>query len=81
MDNKPEYFKTYYKANKNRIMENAKKHKDKQIFCDVCKKSVKYFSMASHRRTAKHKTQLEKQNDDKITEQKIITVLKKLLEF
>lgn len=83
MDNKAkqDYHKHYYENNKNKFIENSKKNKDKVVFCDICKKNVKYFSMSSHRKSERHIANNKTVSDDKITEQKILTILRKLIDF
>ena len=80
-EERKEYFREYYRQNKNRIFDNMKKHKHKYIFCETCKSNVKYFSMTKHRKTNKHINNMKLHNDDKITEAKILSILRKLIDF
>jgi len=78
---KDEYRKMYYNKNKEKILATILKNKDKTIFCSDCKCNVKYFSLTSHRKTEKHKKNVEKMSNDKMTEEKILKVLRRLIDF
>lgn len=81
MSEKQNYHSEYYKNNKEHMKENMNKLKHKHVFCEICKKNVKYFSMSTHRKTKKHNERLQTWNDDKITEDKIVKILRKLIDF
>jgi hypothetical protein len=79
---KQEYHKQYYQQHKTYLQEKLRQHKDEMRFCEICKKNVKYFSVSAHRKSEKHKKNEEQYNNtDKVTEQKILSVLRKIIDF
>jgi hypothetical protein len=82
MVDRKEYMKEYYEQNKNRMNETNRKLQTKTIHCNYCNKDVKYMSMSSHRKTAKHKYNESKlDKNDEFFEEKIKKVLRSLIDF
>lgn len=63
-------------------------HKDKlsqkrktKVTCDVCKTDVSASSMSAHRKSRKHITRAKSYDNDAVWEEKILKVLRKLIDF
>ena len=83
MSNNKEYHKTYYHANRDKILEVAHKRLNKMVTCDVCNKEMKQSSYYSHRRISEsHKKKVqEKENESGNIEKKVLNVLRRLIDY
>lgn len=82
MNDKQKYLKEYYQKNKEKYKQYASKNKNKVVYCDCCNKNVKYMSMSSHRKSKHHIDNMNNINvNEKLLEKKIISCLRKLIDF
>lgn len=82
MIDKKYYATQYYEKNKDKYKMYADKNKTKVLYCECCKKNVKYMTMSSHKKSQKHKINEQNFNkNDSLLEEKIIKILRKLINF